>query len=122
MDYGAPILFASKKDGRLRLCVDYRALNSITIPDNYTLPRIQYIKQNIHGNVFSTLDLKEGFLQVPMHPKDVHKTAVATPWGLFEYVRMPFGLRNAPPTFQRFINSETSQLIECHDVKRNYFG
>ena len=89
-----------KKDGRLRLCVDYRALNEATVPDNYTIPRIDYIKQHVRGTIFTTIDLKDGFLQVPVAPEDIPKTAVKTPWGLFEYVRMPFGLRNAPPTFK----------------------
>jgi hypothetical protein len=85
--------------------VDYRALNAVTIPDSYTLPSIEYIKQHITGKVFSSLDLREGFMQVAVEETDRHKTAVKTPWGLFEFNRMPFGLRNAPPTFQRFINT-----------------
>jgi hypothetical protein len=83
----------------------YRAVNAVTIPDSYTLPSIEYIKMHIKGKVFSSLDLREGFMQVTVAEKDRPKTAVKTPWGLFEYNRMPFGLRNAPPTFQRFINS-----------------
>ena len=102
--YQSPLVCVRKKDGRLRLCVDFRALNNQTVPDNYTIPRIDYIKQHVRGVIFSTIDLKDGFLQVPVAPKDIPKTAVKTPWGLFEYVRMPFGLRNAPPTFQRFMD------------------
>ena len=79
--YASPIVCVPKKDGRVRLCVDFRALNKVTIPDNYVLPRIDNIKQNITGSVFSALDLKEGFMQVPIAPEDIHKTAMATPWG-----------------------------------------
>jgi hypothetical protein len=103
--FQSPLVCVPKKDGRLRLCVDYRAVNAVTIPDSYTLPSIEYIKMHIKGRIFSSLDLREGFMQVTVAEKDRPKTAVKTPWGLFEFNRMPFGLRNAPPTFQRFINS-----------------
>ena len=102
--YSAPLVVVPKKDGRMRLCVDFRALNKVTVPDNYGLPHIKEIKHVIHGEVFSTLDLKDGFWQVTVSAEDIHKTAVSTPWGLFEHMRMPFGLRNAPPTFQRFVD------------------
>ena len=88
----------------LRLCRDFRAINLCTRSDRYPLPRIYDIKQKVQGYIFSVLDLKDGFYQIPIHPEDKHKTAMQTPFGLYVYNRMPFGLRNAPPTFQRFLD------------------
>lgn len=104
--YASPIHLVSKKDKTWRLCGDYRQLNSITEPDKYAPPLIQDLFPLLHGKtIFSKLDLDKAYHQVPMYPDDIHKTAIATPFGLFEYLVMPFGLRNATQTFQRFMDS-----------------
>ena len=102
--HASPLVVVAKKDGSIRPCVDYRALNKCTEPDSYTMPRVDDLMQTISGKVFSQLDLKDGFHQIEVAEKDIEKTAVATPWGLYEYLRMPFGLKNASATFQRFMD------------------
>lgn len=102
--YSAPIVVVQKKDGAIRLCVDYRQLNSKTRKDAYPLPRIEESLDALTGaKLFSTLDLTSGYNQIPMAEKDKQKTAFCTPFGLFEFNRMPFGLCNAPSTFQRLM-------------------
>ena len=104
--YAAPIVLGRKKDGRLRVCVDYRALNSKTHKDAYPLPRIEEALEALNGaEFFGSLDLAHGYYQLPMAPDDIEKTAfrVGT-GGLYEYTRMPFGLCNAPATFMRLMD------------------
>lgn len=102
--FASPIVLVKKKDGSLRLCVDYRQLNAKTRKDAFPLPRIEESLDALSGSRwFSTMDLASGYHQVPVTEKDRPKTAFCTPFGLFEFQRMPFGLCNAPSTFQRLM-------------------
>jgi cleavage and polyadenylation specificity factor subunit 1 len=94
--WASPLHMVKKGDGTWRPCGDYRQLNLITTPDKYPLPRMEDLSARLlNCRVFSKLDLKQGYNQIPMAVEDIKKTAVITPFGLFEFVRMPFGLRNA---------------------------
>ena len=102
--YGAAVLFAKKHDGALRLCNDYRPLNSITIKNATAMPRQDEIFDQMQGaTVFSKIDLRSGFHQIRVCPADTEKTAFRTPFGHFEWRVMPFGLTNAPATFTRMM-------------------
>ena len=90
-----------KKDGGVRICVDFRAVNAITQPDPYQMPLIEEILEMLASARFiSKVDLNKGFHQIPIEEVDIHKTAFCTPWGKFEFCFMPFGLRNGPAVFQ----------------------
>ena len=111
--YAAPVLFVKKKDGGLRLCTDYRGLNKISLRNGYPLPRIDEMLDRLHGKqVFSKIDLQMGYNQIRVVDTDVHKTAFRTRYGLFEYLVMPFGLCNAPATFQRTMNDIFRQHLD----------
>ena len=109
--YASPLHVAPKPGGSWRPCGDYRRLNCSTEDDRYPVPRIHDFTANLAGKaVFSKVDLVKGFHQVPVSPEDVPKTAVITPFGLFEFVRMPFGLKNAAQSFQRLMDSVLQDL------------
>jgi hypothetical protein len=103
--WGCPALFVKKKDQTLRLCVDYRPLNVVTVKNKYTLPRIDILFDQLAGaRVFSKVDLRSGYHQIKIRPEDVPKTSFSTRYGLYEYLVMSFGLTNAPAHFMYLMN------------------
>jgi hypothetical protein len=104
--WSSPLHMVQKKDGSWRPCGDYRQLNLQTVEDKYPLPNMADLAACLDGCcIFSKLDLRKGYLQVPVAASDIAKTAIISPFGLFEFTRMPFGLRNVGMTFQRPMDS-----------------
>ena len=104
--WGSPLHLVPKPDGSWRPCGDYRLLNSRTVKDRYTLPLLRDFAANLSGSkVFSVIDLKKAYYQVPLTEDSIPKTAIVTPFGSFEFLVMPYGVCNAAPTFQRVMDS-----------------
>lgn len=110
--YGAPVLFAKKKDGSMRLCCDFRRLNAVTIKSRFPLPLIEDLFDHLQGaKWFTSLDLISGYHQIPVREEDQPKTAIVTPNGQYAWRVMPFGLTNAPSTFQMVMNDLFRPLL-----------
>jgi len=105
-NWSSPLLMKRKKDNTWRCCGDYRRLNAITIKDEYPVPLIKDVTTRLKdARYFSKLDLEKAYHQIPMAVEDIPKTAIITPFGLFEFIKMPFGLKNAASTFQRYMDN-----------------
>ena len=116
--WASSVVTVRKKDGGIRICVDYRAVNACTEPDPYLMPLIEEILDTLAPARFiSKIDLNKGFHQIPVNPVDAHKTAFCTPWGKFQFQVMPFGVRNGPAMFQRLMDR---LLHNDQDISRVY--
>ncbi len=103
--WASPLHMVKKPDGSWRCCGNYRRLNNVTVPDTYPLPNMMDFSSRVAGcSIFTKIDLRKGYYLIPMHPADILKTAIITPFGLFEFLRLTFGLRNTGSTFQQLMD------------------
>jgi hypothetical protein len=111
--WGSPVLFVDKRDGAIRLCVDYRKLNDVTIKNKYPLPKIEDLFDEMNGaRVFSKIDLRTGYHQLKVRESDIPKTAFTTRYGLYEYTVMSFGLTNDPAYFMNHMNKVFMEYLD----------
>jgi hypothetical protein len=111
--WGAPVLFEWKKDGMMRMCIDYRELNKITIKNKYPLPRIDDLFDQLQGaELFSKIDLRSGYHQLKIRREDIPKMTFCTHYGHYEFLVMPFGLANAPVAFMYMMNRVFKEFLD----------
>ena len=114
-EWAFPIVLVKKKDGTLRMCVDYRRLNAVAQADAYPMPRVDDLIDSLgKARYITTLDLARGYWQVPVEKESRSRTAFTTPFGLFQFKVMPFGLHGAPATFQRMMDEILRDQIKSY--------